>query len=75
MFWDKVVCVPLIPSQKNESCGNHWNARHDIQVIYECMYTFDHYCECVNILFKADAHHLGNITFIHSHHVVVADLT
>ena len=23
----KVVCVPLIPSQKNDSYRNHWNSR------------------------------------------------
>ena len=26
VFCGKVVCVTLIPSQKNESCRNHWNS-------------------------------------------------
>ena len=38
VFCDKVVCIPIIPSQKNKSCRNHWKLKTAM------IYTFDHNC-------------------------------
>ena len=27
VFWDKEVCAPIIPSQKNKSCRNYWKLK------------------------------------------------
>lgn len=34
-FFVADVCVPIIPSQKNKSCRNHWKIKtHDIQYMF-----------------------------------------